>query len=705
MISRRKGTDVFVAAARIAALARSAAAVRARRRRQRAARRGRGRKRCSPTPRPPGSSASSAPTSPPSSRGWDIFATVLAPRPVPALDARGDGGRAAGRRERRRRHSRAGRSPATGSLVAPDDPAALADAIVAMAALPAAEREAIGAAGAGEGREREFTLEGQVEGLDAAYRAARRDVASRRCPQRRRPRSRRRLPDLLPRRRADLRADGRGLSRQPDLHDRLPRAARPIIASRARDPDLLAAARRPHAATGTATRCRCSRGRPSRCRSPATRWSSRRASASPTASVRGRGDPRLLLPHAVSLRLARARARRSPGRPRRSRAGSPHARSTGSGRWDLEASKRVTHYVANSEITRARIAEFYGREAEISTRRSRSTASPSASREDYFLYVGELVSPQARRGRDRGGASWPASRSRSSATARSSQRCRPRTATTPTFLGRIGDAELAGVYSRALALVVPNVEEFGIAAVEAQASGRPVLALGAGGALETVVDGETGVLIDERERRRARGGDGRRRLHPLRARDGRAQCRAVRAGDVSRAAASRSSAARPRAPSARARCASAERVGAGVQVDEPLERELGAPPGSAAPLRARRGGRRRRASRPSAAAIAAGSSAGARKPGHAVLDELVDRRRRRSRRPASRTPSPRGSPSAFPPSAGSRSSRRRRGPAAGRSPRRPGRRTRSRRGRGGPPSAPRLDRGHVARRGSGSGRR
>jgi glycosyltransferase involved in cell wall biosynthesis len=61
------------------------------------------------------------------------------------------------------------------------------------------------------------------------------------------------------------------------------------------------------------------------------------------------------------------------------------------------------------------------------------------------------------------------------------------------FLGRIDDAELAVRLREAAALVLPNVEEFGIAAVEAQASGRPVVAAGAGGALETVIDGETGI--------------------------------------------------------------------------------------------------------------------------------------------------------------------------------------------------------------------
>jgi glycosyltransferase involved in cell wall biosynthesis len=63
------------------------------------------------------------------------------------------------------------------------------------------------------------------------------------------------------------------------------------------------------------------------------------------------------------------------------------------------------------------------------------------------------------------------------------------------FEGRLGDTELAALYARALAVVVPNVEEFGITAVEAQAAGRPVLAADAGGARETVVCGETGVLF------------------------------------------------------------------------------------------------------------------------------------------------------------------------------------------------------------------
>jgi glycosyltransferase involved in cell wall biosynthesis len=73
---------------------------------------------------------------------------------------------------------------------------------------------------------------------------------------------------------------------------------------------------------------------------------------------------------------------------------------------------------------------------------------------------------------------------------------RARYGTTAEFLGRVSDAELADLYAHALALVVPNVEEFGIAAVEAQAAGAPVLGIGAGGVAETVLDQQTGVLVD-----------------------------------------------------------------------------------------------------------------------------------------------------------------------------------------------------------------
>ena len=66
-----------------------------------------------------------------------------------------------------------------------------------------------------------------------------------------------------------------------------------------------------------------------------------------------------------------------------------------------------------------------------------------------------------------------------------------------TFLGSLSDDAVRDEYRRALALLLPGEEDFGIAPVEAQACGRPVVAFARGGALETVVDGETGVLFSE----------------------------------------------------------------------------------------------------------------------------------------------------------------------------------------------------------------
>jgi glycosyltransferase involved in cell wall biosynthesis len=64
------------------------------------------------------------------------------------------------------------------------------------------------------------------------------------------------------------------------------------------------------------------------------------------------------------------------------------------------------------------------------------------------------------------------------------------------FFGRVGDETLRELYRRAAVTVMSGEEDFGIAPLEAQACGRPVVALARGGALETVVPGETGLLVD-----------------------------------------------------------------------------------------------------------------------------------------------------------------------------------------------------------------
>ena len=189
----------------------------------------------------------------------------------------------------------------------------------------------------------------------------------------------------------------------------------------------------------------------------------------------------------------RERAIASPPRPLRPLA----ARTLDSvRRWDVRASERVTHYIANSRITQRRIADYYGREAEvIHPPVDVDRFEPGDEVGDHFLFVGELlahkrpeVALEAARLAGRrmvvvgGGPEL--------------RRLRSRYGDSAEFLGRISDAELARVYPRALALVIPNVEEFGITAVEAQAAGRPVLARAVDGATECVRDGRTGVLVE-----------------------------------------------------------------------------------------------------------------------------------------------------------------------------------------------------------------
>jgi glycosyltransferase involved in cell wall biosynthesis len=163
-------------------------------------------------------------------------------------------------------------------------------------------------------------------------------------------------------------------------------------------------------------------------------------------------------------------------------------------RWDVRAAARVTHYVANSRITQERIHRFYGREAAIVHPPVAVERFAPREPEDYVVFVGEVtrhkrveLAIEAARRADVPlvvvGSGPDLERLR----ALHGERVR--------FTGRVGDDELPELVARARAQVVPNVEEFGIAAVEAQAAGRPVVAAAAGGALETVVDGETGVLV------------------------------------------------------------------------------------------------------------------------------------------------------------------------------------------------------------------
>jgi glycosyltransferase involved in cell wall biosynthesis len=162
--------------------------------------------------------------------------------------------------------------------------------------------------------------------------------------------------------------------------------------------------------------------------------------------------------------------------------------------WDRRVSQDVTRYVAISELSRERIAKYLERDAEVVYPPVDVDRFTPGEPEDFFLIVCELVRHK------RVAVALEAARRAGVrvvvvGTGPDRERLRALYGDVARFDGRLGDPELAALYARALAVLVPNVEEFGITAVEAQAAGRPVLAAGAGGARETVLSGETGVLF------------------------------------------------------------------------------------------------------------------------------------------------------------------------------------------------------------------
>ena len=164
--------------------------------------------------------------------------------------------------------------------------------------------------------------------------------------------------------------------------------------------------------------------------------------------------------------------------------------------WDWIAAQRVDRYVANSETTRRRIARYFGRDADVVYPPvETSRFAPGTVGEDYVV-LSELM-PHKRIGL----AVEAFNRLRLPLTVvgngPDARHLKRMAGPTVRFTGRVSDEEAARLLSSAKALIVTATEEFGIAAVEAQAAGRPVIALAEGGVRETVQDGVTGAFYDE----------------------------------------------------------------------------------------------------------------------------------------------------------------------------------------------------------------
>jgi glycosyltransferase involved in cell wall biosynthesis len=166
--------------------------------------------------------------------------------------------------------------------------------------------------------------------------------------------------------------------------------------------------------------------------------------------------------------------------------------------WDWIAAQRVDAYMANSQTTKRRVARYFGREATVLHPPVELERFVPATPGDAYVVLSELmphkrIDVAVRAFRD---LRLPLVVIGNGPDARRLHRL---AGPTVTFTGRISDAEAAHILARARALVVTATEEFGIAAVEAQAAGRPVIALNEGGVRETVVEGVTGAFFDRPE--------------------------------------------------------------------------------------------------------------------------------------------------------------------------------------------------------------
>ncbi len=162
--------------------------------------------------------------------------------------------------------------------------------------------------------------------------------------------------------------------------------------------------------------------------------------------------------------------------------------------WDVVSANRVQYFIANSTTTQRRIATYYRRESEIVFPPIETDifTPGDGTVGDYYLVASRPV-PYKRI--DIAIAATAALGRKLIIVGGSKTLKNP--PPNVEALGHVTDTQLRDLMRGAKALLFPQYEDFGMTPLEVNACGRPVIAYGAGGALDTVIDGETGVLAPE----------------------------------------------------------------------------------------------------------------------------------------------------------------------------------------------------------------
>jgi len=164
--------------------------------------------------------------------------------------------------------------------------------------------------------------------------------------------------------------------------------------------------------------------------------------------------------------------------------------------WDLRTNKTVNYFLANSKNTASRIKKFYNKDATVIYPPVKTIPPLNIKKGNYYLCLGRLI-PYKRFDLAIEAFNMLGHRLIVAGDGPEAAKLKKMARENIQFVGAVNNERKYQLLSGAKALIFPGEEDFGIVPIEAMSQGTPVIAYGKGGALETVVDGKTGVLFNE----------------------------------------------------------------------------------------------------------------------------------------------------------------------------------------------------------------